>query len=283
MQRLNEDWERKYGHPVWLEETFVDWVLAPTQTPPQEFGRAVQAQAIRRGMDKAKYVFVLADGAVWIWNIIEDRFMSCLKGLDFYHASTHLWAIAHELFPEEAKAKAWVEPLLHQLMHGQEADVLNTLEALPAQRQTAGLSLSDLHQRDIAHFQTHREHLHYQALAAKGSPIGTGAMESTCGQLQTRVKRTGQFWKPAGWPTCSPSRRMALRNCEQNPKSQRSAMRRLGARRRERRRTRSCCLKRIFSASTDRVPPVPKRITSLASRFTSNTIAVFMGEELVRH
>ena len=36
------------------------------------------------------------------------------------------------------------------------------------------------------------------ALAAKGSPIGTGAMESTCGQLQTRVKRTGQFWKPAG-------------------------------------------------------------------------------------
>jgi len=174
------------------------WVLAPTQTPPQEFGRAVQAQAIRRGMGKAKYVFVLADGAVWIWNIIEDRFLSCLKGLDFYHASTHLWAIAHELFPEEAKAKAWVEPLLHQLKHGQEADVLHTLEALPAQRQTAGLSLSDLLRRDIAYFQTHREHLHYQALAAKGSPIGTGTMESTCGQLQTRVKRTGQFWKPAG-------------------------------------------------------------------------------------
>ena len=174
------------------------WVLAPTQTPPQEFGRAVHAQAIRRGMGKAKYVFVLADGAVWIWNIIEDRFMACLKGLDFYHASTHLWAIAHELFPEEAKAKAWVEPLLHQLKHGQEADVLHTLEALPAQRQAAGLSFSDLLQRELAYFQTHREHLHYQALAAKGSPIGTGTMESTCGQLQTRVKRTGQFWKPAG-------------------------------------------------------------------------------------
>ena len=174
------------------------WVLAPTQTPPGEFGRAVHAEAIRRGMGQAKYVFVLADGAVWIWNLIEDRFAFCLKGLDFYHASTHLWAIAHELFPEEAKAKAWVQPLLHQLKHGQEADVLNLLEALPAQRQAAGLSLSALLQRDLAYFQTHREHLHYQALAAKGSPIGTGAMESTCGQLQTRVKRTGQFWKPAG-------------------------------------------------------------------------------------
>ena len=174
------------------------WVLAPTQTPPQEFGRAVHAEAIRRGMGKAQFIFVLADGAVWIWNIIEDRFISCLKGLDFYHASTHLWAVAHELFPEEAKAKAWVEPLLHQLKHGQEAGVLGSLEALPAQRQTADQPLSELLQREIAYFQTHREHLHYQELAAKGSPIGTGAMESTCSQLQTRVKRTGQFWKPAG-------------------------------------------------------------------------------------
>ena len=174
------------------------WVLAPTQTPPQEFGRAVHAEAIRRGMGKAQFIFVLADGAVWIWNIIEDRFISCLKGLDFYHASTHLWAVAHELFPEEAKAKAWVEPLLHQLKHGQEAGVLSSLEALPAQRQTADQPLSELLQREIAYFQTHREHLHYQELAAKGSPIGTGAMESTCSQLQTRVKRTGQFWKPAG-------------------------------------------------------------------------------------
>lgn len=174
------------------------WVLAPTQTPPEQFGRAVHAEAIRRGMGKAKYVFVLADGAVWIWSIIEDRFLHCLKGLDFYHGSTHLWAIAHELFPEEDQAKAWVEPLLHQLKHGQEAEVLNTLTALPAQRQAAGLSLSDLLVREIAYFQTHREHLHYQELADKGGPIGTGAMESTCGQVQTRVKRIGQFWKPPG-------------------------------------------------------------------------------------
>lgn len=174
------------------------WVLAPTQTPPEQFGRAVHAEAIRRGMGKAQYVFVLADGAVWIWSIIEDRFLHGLKGLDFYHGSTHLWAIAHELFPQEDQAKAWVEPLLHQLKHGQEADVLNTLETLPAQRQAAGLSLSDLLVREIAYFQTHREHLHYQELADKGGPIGTGAMESTCGQVQTRVKRIGQFWKPRG-------------------------------------------------------------------------------------
>jgi hypothetical protein len=35
-------------------------------------------------------------------------------------------------------------------------------------------------------------------LQTSGGRIGTGAMESTCGQLQTRDKRPGQFWKPAG-------------------------------------------------------------------------------------
>jgi hypothetical protein len=133
------------------------WVLAPTQTPPEEFGRAVHAEAIRRGMGKAKYVFVLADGAVWIWCIIEDRFVHCLKGLDFYHGSTHLWAIAHDLFPEDDRARAWVEPLLHQLKHGQEADVLNTLEALPAQRQAAGLSLSQTSLKKPVRFQSRRK------------------------------------------------------------------------------------------------------------------------------
>jgi hypothetical protein len=102
--RVDQVAEKESGRRQILQKF---WVLTPTQTPPQEFGRTVHAEAIRRGMGNACYVFVLADGAVWIWNIIADRFDSCLKGLDFYHGSTHLWAIAHELFPDQAKAKAW--------------------------------------------------------------------------------------------------------------------------------------------------------------------------------
>jgi len=193
--RVDQVAEKDSGRRLIVQK---QWVLAPDRTPPQEFGRQVYAEAVRRGLGKAQYVFVLADGAVWIWNVIKDRFDFALKGLDFYHASTHLWAVAHELFPDEQKARAWVEPLLHQLKHGEEAQVLQTLEALPAQRQADALVLSELLQREIKYFQTHREHLHFQDLAAKGGPIGSGAVESTCGQLQTRVKRTGQFWEPAG-------------------------------------------------------------------------------------
>ena len=54
--------------------------------------------------------------------------------------------------------------------------------------------LSELVQREIKYFQNHRDHLHYQDNAAKGFPVGSGAVESGCSQFQDRFKRTGQFW-----------------------------------------------------------------------------------------
>jgi hypothetical protein len=50
-------------------------------------------------MTKASKVYVVQDGAINLWNIFQDRFASVAQGvLDFYHASDHLRALAHELF-----------------------------------------------------------------------------------------------------------------------------------------------------------------------------------------
>ena len=38
----------------------------------------------------------------------------------------------------------------------------------------------------------------YADLAARNAPIGSGSMESACGQFQDRLKRRGQFWSPRG-------------------------------------------------------------------------------------
>jgi hypothetical protein len=173
------------------------WVAVPSLTSPQEFGRHVHAEALRRGMAGAKYIFIVCDGAVWIWNIIEDRFQGALKELDFYHGAEHLWEVARDLYPQPEQARAWVEPLLHQLRHGQEAQMLATLEKLPESARDLGGVLSELVEREIKYFQTHRDHLHYQDNAAKGFPVGSGAVESGCSQFQDRFKRTGQFWNSA--------------------------------------------------------------------------------------
>ena len=70
------------------------------------------AEAMRHGLGQAQEVLVIADGAVWIWKLVADRFAGARQRLDPWHALEHLWAVAHALYPQdEAAAKAWIKPL----------------------------------------------------------------------------------------------------------------------------------------------------------------------------
>lgn len=192
--RLAQAAQTANGRGLLVEKFVVAYVGEPL-----EFGRRVQAEARRRGLGSEARVYVVADGGVWIWNIVADRFAQATGVLDFYHASQHLWAVAHTLHPDDAAAaRAWVEPLLHQLRHGGEADVIQTLQDLPAWCAQRGQPLPASLEKEINYFENHRAHLQYEVRAAEGCPVGSGAMESLCGQLQGRFKRGGQFWTEAG-------------------------------------------------------------------------------------
>jgi len=191
--RLSQRAQTQSGRGMILEKYYVAY-----RGEPFEFGQRVYAEALRRGLNQAKKVYIVADGAVWIWNIAANRFPEALGGLDFYHASEHLWAVAHDQFGEGAQARAWIEPLLHQLKHGGEYGVVQTLEDLCEVCAAGEEVRHPATQREIAYFRQHREHLHYEQLRSEGCPIGSGAMESTCSQFQDRFKRTGQFWSLPG-------------------------------------------------------------------------------------
>lgn len=166
---------------------------------PEELGRRVYAEALRRGLNQARKVYVVADGAVWIWNLAADRLAPTLEVLDIYHAKEHLWAVAHELYgADEAAARRWVAPLIGQLQQGAAQDLVGRLTRLAARLQKQGRPCAATAAREAAYFETHRERLQYPRARAEGCPIGSGAMESTCAQLQTRFKRPGQFWSPPG-------------------------------------------------------------------------------------
>jgi len=161
--------------------------------------KKLYAEALRRGLKQAKEVFVVADGGVWIWNLKEERFAHATGVLDFYHASEHLWAAAHALHGDDDKrAKKWVEPLLRQLRHGKEALALKRIRKLANPPAELDEERSKTLRATANYFETHREHIHYGEVEKRGCPIGSGAMESTCAQLQTRLKRTGQFWTKTG-------------------------------------------------------------------------------------
>lgn len=194
--RLEQRVRKSSGRGMLIEKYVV--ACAP-DTEPVDFGAAVQAEARRRGLGRARKVYVVMDGAVWLWHVAEDRFSQAILMLDFHHASEHLWAVAHLLYGEGTdEARNWVEPLLHQLRHGQEETVVHTLEALLEVKPGRSAQLRRSLQTPVEYFQTHREHIHYQRVARQGGPIGSGSVESLCSQLQDRFKRTGQFWSPAG-------------------------------------------------------------------------------------
>jgi hypothetical protein len=154
------------------------------------------AEAVRRGLLQAERVLVVADGAVWIWNLVADRFADAHQLLDYYHASQHLWTVAQALHGEgTAQARAWVEPLLKQLRAGPATKVIRRLEEL---RLPTDVTAAETVARERQYFQTHRGRLDYANATAQGWPLGSGAMESSCRQYQCRFKRPGQFWTAAG-------------------------------------------------------------------------------------
>jgi hypothetical protein len=154
------------------------------------------AEAQRHGLGQAAKVLVVADGAVWIWNLTGDRFAQAHQRLDYYHASQHLWAVAHALHPEnEAQARAWVGPMLQKLKSGRAPALLNDLRALAKRlRQKKRQAV----EAELNYLESHRERMDYAAARRLGEPQGSGAMESTCRQYQCRFKRPGQFWSCAG-------------------------------------------------------------------------------------
>lgn len=195
IMRSDQRGETQSGRRMVLEKAFVahqgDWY---------DLAEKLYAEALRRGLKQAAEVFIVADGGIWIWNLKGCKFHNATGVLDFYHASQHLYACARALFGEKNKEEIerFVRPLLHQLRHGGEAGFLETIGDL-------GELLADLDEeqrqevaRQQKYFTEHADHLHYADVEARGCPVGSGAMESTCAQLQSRLKRTGQFWTKSG-------------------------------------------------------------------------------------
>jgi hypothetical protein len=194
--RLDQRAEKESGRGLLAQKNIV---ACPPETPPVDFGVAVEAEARRRGIGRAKVVYLVMDGAVWLWDLAEDRFRDAVKTLDFHHASEHLWAVGRALYGEgTAETAIWVEKLLHSLRHGGQARVVCRLQELldPVPRRSA--ETQDVLEREAHYFKSHENHLNYKAIHRAGAPIGSGAVESLGAQLQRRFRCSGQFWMRPG-------------------------------------------------------------------------------------
>lgn len=188
--RHEESARTKGGRGLLIDKIVVNW-----QDQAMELGRRLHWEALREGLGRARKVLYLGDGAEWVWNLKKDRWKGAMELLDFYHGSEHAWNLGHALHGEQQPALSqWVEPLRHQLRHGQEQRALRQIAQLKKRRGEPGKVI----RREQNYFKTHAGRMNYQGIAKRGWPIGSGAVESACRQKQCRFKRCGQFWTKAG-------------------------------------------------------------------------------------
>ena len=190
--RLDQRGTTAGGRPVISERGFV-----ATREGIDGLREQLHAEALRRGLGQAAGVLVIADGAVWIWRLADDRFKDARQRLDFYHAVQHLAAVGRALFGEDkAKLKGWLRPLIHQLKNQSALHVVAQLEEILAAL-PAGPTAETV-QKEVNYLHEHKHRMDYRAGRRRGEPIGSGAIESTCRQTQCRFKRPGQYWSTEG-------------------------------------------------------------------------------------
>lgn len=194
--RLDQRGHTASKRPVISERGYV-----ATRAGLEVFENLVYAEALRRGLTRAAEVLVIADGAAWIWNLVENRFRRSTQRVDLYHVKQHLWAVAGELYDQDKdQARQWLRPLFRQLEGKSDgaAAVLDTLKDLLRTREQMTPTQREKLAKEIGYFSTHAHRMNYAQGKRRQQPLGSGAIESTCRQYQVRFKRAGQFWSLAG-------------------------------------------------------------------------------------
>lgn len=119
--------------------------------------------------------------------------------LDFYHASSHLWAAARA-YKGNSTAKqrqaciAWVKPMQKDLREGRVANVIQRLGKIKATG-----AVADEIAKAKKYFETHRKRMRYNWLRDRKALIGSGAMESVhAWVIQARCRLPGMRWSVDG-------------------------------------------------------------------------------------
>jgi hypothetical protein len=161
----------------------------------QAFEPLLWATGAQRGADLAEEIVFVADGAAWIWNLVERNFPHAVQIVDWYHAVEYLTPIAETaLGTDNPKGKNWLETVTTYLWEGQVDRVIHACQTFQ-QHARAG----DAARKAVTYFTNNARRMDYARFRAAGYQIGSGTIESGCKQIATqRLKRSGARWTLEG-------------------------------------------------------------------------------------
>jgi hypothetical protein len=157
----------------------------------EEFQRLALVEIHRRGVEKAKEVGVIVDGADWEQRFTDYHCPRAVRILDFPHAAGHVNGIGEFLHGEHTpKSRSWLEERLHRLKHEGPDGLLLEFQNLQRQHPEAQAISANL-----AYLEKRRDQMQYPLFQAQGWPIGSGIVESGNKLVvEARLKGSGMHW-----------------------------------------------------------------------------------------
>lgn len=162
----------------------------------EEFGLRIYTEAWRRGWSRAEKKVVIADGAIWIWNLADQHFPGATQIVDLFHACQHLWDLSTKLFPIDHRSrKRWTARCLKLLDKGKIETLVKTLRDL----HYANSDLAKIIANEADYFERNAARMRYPAFRKQGLFVGSGVVEAGCKTvIGARLKRSGMFWSVDG-------------------------------------------------------------------------------------
>ncbi len=170
----------------------------------QEFQRLALVEIHRRGVENAKEVAAVMDGADWEQGFTDYHCPQATRILDFAHAGEHVNAIGEGLYGEHTpESQIWLSQRLHRLKHDGPDKLLSEFEKLQRHHPT-----TEAISGNLAYLRKRKAQMQYPLFQAQGWPIGSGMVESGNKLVvEARLKGAGMHWAEA-----SVNPMLALRN-----------------------------------------------------------------------
>jgi hypothetical protein len=158
--------------------------------PAATFADQASAEVRRRGVERAKHVCAIQDGAEWIQDFVQGHRHDALRILDFAHAADYFSEIADKVRQGGGHLPTtWLDGVLHRLKHEGPARVLLHVSRLAKRYPQI--------QEQVNSLQKRRELMDYPTYQQQGWPIGSGSAESGHRVvMQARLKGPGMHWRP---------------------------------------------------------------------------------------
>lgn len=197
---------------VWVDEP-ADGTLryVAQRTALGNFAHLLYTLAVQQGLQRAKQVVVLGDGARWIWRLVEEHFPGAVQIVDLWHAQEHVWEVAQAVYGRSTpEGIAWAKQGCSWLVHGEIETLVKSIEALPLVAPPPGQTRS-VPEQAVGYFTTNAERMRYPHFRAQGMHVGSGIAEAACKTVvSTRAKRAGMRWTPEGLDALLPLRTAVL-------------------------------------------------------------------------